>query len=299
MHFRWPRLLLSIYLLGLSVVGATPAVALAATSKPATATVAAPAQPENISQSVSHSFNADTSIQLGMIVKLKQKDKGTVEAVDQANIKAMLGVVVPPNESTITLTPQSATVQQVFVASSGHYMVLVSNQNGPVKVGDLITVSAIAGVGMKADDMQAIVLGKAITAFSGSENVLGKVALKDKTGKTHDTSISRISVDVNIAHNPLASQSNDKVPKFLEKAAIGLVGKPVSAARIYLGVVTLIVSAFVAATLVYSGVRNGMVAVGRNPLSKKSIIKSLVQAVIGGLIIFIVGILAVYLLLKV
>ena len=74
--------------------------------------------------------------------------------------------------------------------------------------------------------------------------------------------------------------------------------KKVSAARIYLGLAVLALTTVITGNLVYSGVRSGMISVGRNPLSKKSIIKSLIQTVIAGLIIFIVGVLAVYLLLK-
>jgi hypothetical protein len=50
--------------------------------------------------------------------------------------------------------------------------------------------------------------------------------------------------------------------------------------------------------MLYSGIRSGMIAVGRNPLSKKSIMRSLIETVIAGLIVFAVGIFAVYLLLK-
>lgn len=276
-----------------------PLVASAATKTAPTKTSTPARTTENISQSVSRSYNADPAVQLGMIVKLKEKDTGTVEAVDQAHIKALLGVIVKPNDSTITLSPQDAKTQQVFVASTGQFTTLVSNQNGPIKPGDSVTVSALAGIGMKADANQQLILGKAITAFTGTSNVIGKVSIKDSTGKSHDVSVGRITVAIDISHNPLAAQDNDKVPEFLRKAALGVVGKPVSTARIYLGVVTLVVAAFVAANLVYSGVRNGMIAIGRNPLSRKSIIKSLIQTVIAGLIVFLVGILSVYLLLKV
>lgn len=255
--------------------------------------------PANISQSVSRSYNADANLQLGMMVRLKPTDKGTVEPVKQSDINGLLGVIVPANESTITLTPSDSKTKQVFVASNGRFLTLVSNQNGPIKAGDAITISALAGIGMRADANQPIILGRAITDFNGSSNVVGKVTVKDQAGKSRDVSISRITVSVSITTNPLASRENDKVPEFLNKAAIGLVGKPVSAARIYLGLVTLLVSAFVAANLVYSGVRNGMIAIGRNPLSRKSIFRSLFQTVIAGLIVFFIGVLSVYVLLKV
>ncbi|HVX24230.1 MAG TPA: hypothetical protein VG992_02710, partial [Candidatus Saccharimonadales bacterium] len=67
---------------------------------------------------------------------------------------------------------------------------------------------------------------------------------------------------------------------------------------IYLSLVVLLAITFIVANVMYSGIRSGMIAVGRNPLSKKSIIRSLIQTVIAGLTIFVAGVLAVYLLLK-
>ncbi len=252
----------------------------------------------NITQAVTQSYNADSSVQLGMIVKLKSKDVATVEPITQSTMSAMLGVVVAPNDSTVTVSPLSSTKQQVYVASSGRFATLVSNQNGPIKIGDYITASALAGIGMRADEGQSFILGKATTAFSGTANVVGKVSVKDSAGKSTDVSIGQVIVSLDVSHNPLASKSTDFVPGFLAKVAATIANRPVSAARIYLGLVTLLVTVIITGNLLYSGVRNGMVSVGRNPLSKKSIIKSLIQTVVAGLIIFIVGVLAVYLLLK-
>lgn len=253
---------------------------------------------KNISQSVTQSFNADPTVQLGMIVASKEKDGGTVEPLIPSRIVAMLGVVIRPNDTTFTLSPTNSTVQQVFVAKAGRYSTLVSNQNGPIKAGDPITISAVSGIGMKADKEQAVVLGKAITAFEGNKDVVGKVSIKDDSGLKRDVSISRVTVEIAIASNPLASEISDKVPGALNKVAVAVSGKPISAGRIYLGLATLLVASFIAGNVVYSGIKNGMSAIGRNPLSKKSIIKSLIQTVIAGLIVFIVGIFAVYLLLK-
>ena len=253
---------------------------------------------KNISQSVAQSYSAGPEIQLGMIVTLDQKKTGFVVPMTKETQTTMLGVVVKPNDTTLTLSPQTATTQQVFVAPTGRYLTLVSNQNGPIKPGDYIAISAITGVGMKADTEQETVLGKAVTAFNGSGNVVGKVSVKDQTGKTSEVSITRMNVELEINRNPLANTATDKLPSFLSNAAIAVAGKPVSTARIYLGVVTLIAASVVASMVVYSGVRSGMIAIGRNPLSRKSIIKSLIQTVIAGIIIFITGVFAVYLLLK-
>jgi hypothetical protein len=250
------------------------------------------------SSGLTQSYNADPSVETGMVVELKPKDPTTVIPLPDTDIQDMLGVVIPQSNATIVLTPQNINQQQVLVASSGHFNVLVSNQNGPIKVGDYITVSAIAGVGMKADTIENEVLGKAAGSFSGTNNVLGTVSLKSTIGKTTNVSISSIPVDVNISHNPLFQKTADYVPSFLAKTAVAIANHPVTASKIYLCMVILFITAVVTGNMLYSGVRSGMIAVGRNPLSKKSIIRSLIQTVIAGLIIFIAGIFAVYLLLK-
>lgn len=256
------------------------------------------ATPNNLSSSVAQSYNADASVEVGMIVELKDKDPTTVVPLDSSDIANLLGVVIPTSNATIVLTPQTITQQQVLVATTGHYDVLVSNQNGPIKVGNYITISSVSGVAMLATSTQTEVIGKAAGNFSGTTNVLGSVMLKDQTGHTRSVAIGRIAVDLEITHNPLFQKNADYVPGFLSNVATGIASKPVSAARIYLSAALILITALVTGNMLYSGVRSGMIAVGRNPLSKKSIIRSLIQTVIGGMIIFIVGVFAVYLLLK-
>lgn len=296
---RYSRLLATITAIAL-ILG-TPS-ALAATEKPKTTAkttdTAKTAKPTDISSAVSQSYNADKSVQTGMIVQLKTKDSTTVVALDAKTPKAMLGIVIPSNSSPIVLSPTTPKDQQVLVATGGRQTVVVSNQNGPIKIGDYISISAIDGIGMKAGEQQEQVTGKAAGNFSGTSNVIGTVKVKDSLGKESAISLGRIPVDVNITHNPLFQKTVDYVPGFLAAIAVTVANKPVSVARIYLCTVILFITAILAGNMLYSGVRGGMIAVGRNPLSKKSIIKSLIQTVAAGLIVFVVGVFAVYLILK-
>lgn len=253
---------------------------------------------DNISDGVTTSYNAATTVEDGMLVELANKSSNTVIPLTQSADENMLGVVVPPNNATIVLTPQKVTEQQVLVATSGHYDVLVSNQNGPIDIGDYITISSLSGVGMKADTTEDEVLGKAAASFSGVDDVIGSVNIKGTGGLSSQVAIGRIPVDLSISRNPLFNRTADYVPSFLSKVATTVANKPVSSARIYLSLAILIITGIVTGNMLYSGVRSGMISIGRNPLSKKSIIKSLVETVIAGMIIFIVGVLAVYLLLK-
>jgi hypothetical protein len=270
---------------------------LAATAKTDTkATTPTKQPPVDISNAVANTYSADAMVQQGMIVQLKDKAPTDVVALTASSTSKILGIVVPNTNVAIVLTPTTVTKQQVLVATTGRYNVLVSNQNGPVKVGDYLSISAIAGVSMKSGIDQPQVIGKAAGNFTGSGNVIGAVKLKDQFGKDIAVAIGRVSVDINIAHNPLNQKTVDFVPAFIENLAQSIANKSVSVARIYLSSVILVLTTIVTAIMMYSGIRSGMIAVGRNPLSKKSIIKSLIQTVFAGLIIF--GIIAVYLLLK-
>jgi hypothetical protein len=254
---------------------------------------------EDLSKDITQSYNADPSVQLGMVVKLKDKDPKSVEPVKAEDATKILGVVIPQSNATIVLTPQSVTKQQVLVTNNGHFSMLVSNQNGPVKVGDYIMISAIAGIGMKAgDSSDTQVIGKAAGNFTGTANVIGQVDLSDTLGRKTSVSIGRVPIDIQITHNPLFQKHADYVPAGLGKLAQTVATHPVSTARIYLGGIIILITAFIAINMFYSGIRGGMIAVGRNPLTKKSIIGSLIQTVVAGLIVFTAGVFAVYLILK-
>ncbi len=255
-------------------------------------------KPADLSSAVPQSYNSDPAVQIGMIVRLKEKDPTTVQPLPASDFTHMLGIAIPNKNAAIVLTPEKTTHQQVLVATSGHYSVLVSNQNGPIKVGDYITISALAGIGMKAGEQDSQVVGRAAGSFSGTANVLGSIKLKDTLGHEVSVALGRVPIDMSISHNPLFQKTADYVPGFLAKAANTVANKPVSVARIYLSMAILFVISVLTGNMLYSGIRSGMIAVGRNPLSKKSIIKSLIQTVIAGLIVFVAGVFAVYLLLK-
>lgn len=249
------------------------------------------------SQAVTQGYGSDTVLQNGMIVKLDDKDASKVVPLTTDTATKMQGVVVAANDATVTIG-SNGNKGQVFVATFGHYDVLVSNQNGPIKAGDYITISALSGVGMKVDTSQPTVLGKATADFNGTSKVAGTAKLKDSTGKEIAVSLGRIPVDISISHNPLQVQTVDGLPGFLRSASQTIAGKSVSSARIYLALVVLLMSTVIAGGILYSGVRGGLIAIGRNPMAKKQIVAGIIRVVLSGLICFILGIFGVYLLLK-
>ena len=59
-----------------------------------------------------------------------------------------------------------------------------------------------------------------------------------------------------------------------------------------------LISVIVAASLLWAGVRSGITAIGRNPLSQNFIIRGLDQVIILAAAVFAIGLFGVYLLLR-
>jgi hypothetical protein len=245
-------------------------------------------------QSVTRGYGSDQVLQRGMIVGLSKSGANKIEAIDITRLTTILGVVVSANDSPITI---SDSLQHIFVTTSGRYDVLVSDQQGPIKVSDYITLSALGGVGMKATDQESNILGRAAASFDGKTNVLSSTVLSSNNGKQRAVNLARISVDIEIAKNPLSKNGNG-APVLLNQISTAIVGKAVSATRLYLASIVLIIGLIVAGSVLYAGVRGSIISIGRNPLSRRSILRSMVGVALTSIVLFLVSIMSVYLLLR-
>jgi len=249
-------------------------------------------------QAVVQSYSSDTTLSPGMIVQLDTKDTSKVSPAAQNTADRIHGVVVSPNDAPVSLQ-NSSTSQQYYVATTGAYQVLVSNQDGAIHKGDYVTISSLAGVGMKATSTQTVVLGKATSDFDGSTNVQGTNTLTLANGQKTTVHLGKVSVDVSIAHNPLYQPSTkDAVLQTLQRIAQSVAHKPVSLTHIYMSIAILLASVGIASTMLVTGVRTSLASVGRNPLARSPIIRGLMQVTFTSLVIFLVGVFGVYLLLK-
>jgi hypothetical protein len=246
--------------------------------------------------SVAQSYNAGPEVLAGMIVELKSKDQSTVVPLKSEDIQHMTGVVVPTGDASIVLTPSSAATQQVLVAATGKYELLVSNQNGAIKAGDYVTISALDGIGMKAGPDQSEVVGRAMQNFDGKANILDTEQLKSTLGRSTTVSIGHIPVDVRLAPNP-QYRNGSKLPDALARAAANVAHKDVNPFRVYLSLTVLLATLFITGFIFYGGIRGGIIAIGRNPLAKGAIGRGLTRAATIGLIILIIGLLGAYVIL--
>lgn len=248
-------------------------------------------------QSVSEGYSSEQILQRGMIVRLKENDATKVEPVGLDGSEHVHGVVVAANDAPVTLAQDG---QKVFVSNVGQFDVLVSTQNGAINSGDYVSVSSLAGIGMKTTDREPFIIGRALNNFDGTQNTISTVEIKDSTGKTRPVQIGRIRVDIVVtAKNPLLKETEPNIPELLRKASETLAGKPVNATRAYIGLIVFVITTIVAMSLLYGGVRSAITSIGRNPLSRKSILRGMVQVILTGLIVFITGTFGVYLILRI
>ena len=247
-------------------------------------------------QTITQGYSSDSLLQRGTIVSLVLDDAKKVEPSSLDNDERMQGVIVSANDATFTLSSED---EKTFVATNGRFDVFVSNENGVIQGGDYITISRVAGIGMKAGESEPYIIGKAVENFDGETNVLSTTDIDDN-GITKKVSIGRIMVDIGVAGNPLLKPSRAALPGFLQKAAETVAGRsPVNPIRVYISMFILLTAAIVAGILLYSGVKSSLISIGRNPLSKKSITKGIVQVIMTSILILLLGIFGVYLLLRI
>lgn len=241
-----------------------------------------PAKADNVVQG----FKAKGSLSPGWVVALAKNSQDTVEAAPGSDSGRLYGVIVDPSDAPLTLNRFGSN--QVFVATTGSYPVLVSTERGPIKVGDYLSISSTDGIAAVAGANQTTVLGQATAAFDGKKDVITN---------SGGFAIGKVVVNISPRKNPLV-KNDVAIPGFLRKLGESIAGKPISALRIYVALAFLLAAATLSMTLLYAGVRGGMIALGRNPLNRGHIMNSMFKIVTAAAMVFIIGLFGVYLLLR-
>ena len=243
-------------------------------------------------------YAADAPIENGTIVQLTGKDSNKVKVAAPTELHNMFGVSVDRNQLSFTVSNE-ALQNETYVAVAGTYNVLVSTQGGTINQGDYVTLSSVGGVAMKASTKEKTVFGRAAAGFDGKGVTLGTTELKDTTGAVNRTvTLGSIPVTIDIRRNPNEKSTKANVPDVLERVGQAIAEKEVSPIRIYLSLAIAGVSLIAAIIVLYAGVRSGVISIGRNPMSKKSIFRALFETILTSALILVIGLFAVYLLLK-
>lgn len=246
--------------------------------------------------SLSQGFATTTPITTGSLVSLDEKSSGSVVVADLNNAGRLFGIVVPPSSASISLS--GAGDGQVQVATSGSVQALVTTAGGDIKVGDYIAISQIAGVGQKAGSDSTRVVGTAGADFNGTGDGVTRRSI-DSGGQKREVAIGQIPVIVSVSTYTATDGKQDYViPAWLQNLSNTLAGKTVSPIRIIIAGLILIVAVISISVLLYSAVRNSIISIGRNPLSKGGVLQGMLTIGAVAIIILIIAAVAMYVVIS-
>lgn len=236
----------------------------------------------------------DSSISKGMAVAVASGESGqdgviVVEKTSVAQASKSLGVVVDPQGDTVTLSGNSS---QLFVATTGTAQVYVTDLNGAVKKGDLLTPSPLKGILMKAPEGSRGVLGAALEDFPTSNTQT--VTITGANDKPQEVKVALLQLNMDVK---FSSNNKPAEKPLLERIGETIVKREVSSAQVVIALFILTLLVIVEGGVIYGAISSSMISLGRNPLAKKTIMRGLIQ--ISGLVVLvlIVGLGAVYLVL--
>jgi hypothetical protein len=244
------------------------------------------------SANLSRSYIATGPITNGSLVSLDPHHSDQVELANSDNGSRLLGVVLPSDESLIAIDAAAGKVQ---VATSGTVNVLVSTLGGSIEVGDEVGVSPFSGIGMKAGPGLRIA-GLAQTDFNQNSAGAANRTVTDKEGKKNRLTIGYVRLSIAIASSN--SSSSGEQLNSLQRFVQSVTGRTVPTIRIALSIIVALTALLVLVTLTYAAIYGSIVSIGRNPLAKYAVFRTL-GAVIGmGLLTAAVASVSIFFLLR-
>lgn len=217
----------------------------------------------------------------GTIVSLKKNTSDHVTAAVPSNASSLFGVVVGDGTSLMSLS--NSGTDRVQVTTSGVVDVYVSDINGGVAAGDQITISPIAGTGMKAtDNAKVIGTAQAAAPANGLEQTY-----KNEFGREKKIRLVQVPVLVDVAYY-YRQPEKTVIPQSLQNLANSVAGKQVNSLPILVSSGIFLVTLVVVASIIYAMIRSSIISVGRNPMSQSAVYRGILQ-----LSALIIGVLAV------
>jgi hypothetical protein len=223
------------------------------------------------SANISHSYNSLGGISNGSLVSLDASRSDYVQLADTTNGSRLLGVAVDGSDSLLAVDESAGKAQ---IATSGTVSTLVSTLGGSIGVGDAIGVSPFSGIGMKATAGSAVI-GLAQTGFN--QDTQGSITrtVTDKSGKKKELTIGYVRLNIAITTKGVPDSQ-----KGLQRVVKNLTGRDVSTLRIVLSLAVAVIALLILVTLIYASIYGSIISVGRNPLAKNAVFRTL-SAVLG------------------
>ncbi len=164
------------------------------------------------------------------------------------------------------------------IVSEGKVFMRVSNINGKIKKGDLITSSTIPGVGQKATE-SGFIVATALEDYSAASS-------KD---------VGKILVVLSVGHGSVSNEARSNLLRTFEFVLKAPYMSPLNVLR-YVFAAIMVIGSFLIAVGYFGRISSlGIEALGRNPLAGRIIIFSIVMHIILAFTIIAVGLAVAYL----
>ena len=243
---------------------------------------------------VTQGFKANIAMPTGAVVSLAKGSSDTVEKTTYENESSLIGVSAAAKDALIDLQPAGSVIR---VAVSGDTSLLVTDLNGDINPGDELVISPLSGIATKiSDDVSTKkVIAAAGEKFSKSSTNTKQVEVSMPDGSKKSVVVGRIQVKLLLndrSDKKAAAQSN-----ILATVGQKLTGKPTSPLKLVASSV-IAVSTFALAGLILNGsIKGSFISLGRNPLSRDSIVSSLLRASLLAVVITAMGLALAYVIL--
>lgn len=230
----------------------------------------------------------DKALRPGLLVALSTDstpEEPKVERASAEHAERIIGVATTVSESLLTV---SGGDEAVYVETEGELAAYVSNVNGDVKQGDLLTISPFKGILMKSSGAQAVV---AIALQDFSRDKAETYSIKDNQGEA-ETLVSKIKV--NLDQKALSYELAKLSDSSLERLGRSVVGKEVSEIRVVTALIIFFIVLISEGSIIYGAVSSAITSLGRNPMARNIIRRELVRVLLIAFAVLGIGVGAVY-----
>jgi hypothetical protein len=241
------------------------------------------------SATISHSYHSSGRITPGSLVSLDPSQSNKIELSDLDNGKQLIGIA--NGQSIIAIDPDSGNTK---VATNGTVDALVSNLNGNISTGNDVSVSALQGVGMKAGP-GSHAIGLAEANFNNQSSGVQSQVIKDDNGNSHSILVGTIPINISITTLPISSGIK---LNSLQQIIKSLTGHTLSTSRIILALIIALITIVLLVTLTYASIYGSIISIGRNPLARIVILRSLSGVIVMALLTAVVACISIIFLLS-
>jgi hypothetical protein len=241
---------------------------------------------------ISQAVKIGGTVSRGNLVTLSSSHEGTGTLASVQNGDGLLGVVVEADDSLLAIDPGRGTVQ---VAVGGTAPVLVSTLNGSIHRGDRVSVSPVAGIGMKSEPGLPLI-GYARSDLSARTAITTERSIKGEDGTIKRVLVGFVNVEINVHTSDL--QASNTPSSRLQTIVRQWTGRDVSLVRIIVALTITVVTLITLSILTYGSIYGSIISIGRNPLAKLSIFRTLRSVLFLELVLGLVAAVLVVLLLR-